>query len=98
MAKKRRKKQDYFICPSCGAKVIEGSSACRECGASDEFGWDEGNWWDDELSAGYSSDETFDYDEFVDEEFPENATPKHQSKRRAAPAGSGSLGTNRFGE
>jgi hypothetical protein len=82
MAQKHQKKRDYFICPCCGAEVAVGSPACRECGASDEFGWDEGHWWDDELPTGYSSDETFDCVEFVGEEFPEHATPKYRVKRR----------------
>lgn len=83
MAKKRREDPDYFICPCCGAEVAVGSPVCRECGASDEFGWDDGDWSDDELPIGYSSDETFDYDKFVSEEFPDRAQAKYRWKRKA---------------
>ena len=45
---------------------------CRECGASDEFGWDEdGHWWDDELPTGYKTVSDFDHDEFIAREFPD---------------------------
>ena len=68
---KKPPKDDHFICPCCGAEVRVGAEFCRECGASDEFGWDEdGHWWDDELPTGYRSDDDFDYDEFVAREFP----------------------------
>jgi hypothetical protein len=55
MARQIRKHDDYFICPCCGAEVAVGAVVCRECGASDEFGWDDGDWWDDELPTGYAS-------------------------------------------
>ena|SRR5438067_1151215 len=81
MGRNRRKDQDFFICPCCGAEVAVGAPVCRECGASDEFGWDEGYWGDDELPAGYSSDDDFDYDEFVGEEFPAHAPLKRRFRR-----------------
>jgi hypothetical protein len=86
MAKQRQKRGDYFICPSCGAEVTVGAIVCRECGASDEFGWDDGYWWDDELPTGYASrdedDEQAEYDEIIAEEFPEHASGRAGLKHR----------------
>ncbi len=84
MAAKRPREDDYFICPCCGAKVRTGAKFCRECGASDEFGWDEdGHWWDDELPTGYAEEDDFDYDEFVEREFPGQAKgwSRHRVKK-----------------
>ena len=65
---------DFFLCPYCGAEVKKGKLACPECGSCDETGWSEAategfadGAWDDE--------DDFDYDEFVDREFPESAGP-----------------------
>lgn len=77
---------DCFICPHCGAEVPVNAEFCRECGASDEFGWDEdGHWWDDELPTGYGTDPEFDYDEFIAREFHHHASPwaKARVKRLA---------------
>src|SRR5207245_2604978 len=79
--RKQQKNDDYFICPCCGAEVKIGAVVCKECGASDESGWEEDYSWDDELPTGYSSDDDFDYDEFVGEQFPEHASAKRQFKR-----------------
>jgi len=64
--------EDYFICPNCGAEVRSGKSFCRECGASDESGWNEefeefGN----DSPTNQSEYDGFDYDEFIENEFPE---------------------------
>jgi hypothetical protein len=85
MSKHRRQHDDYFICPCCGAEVKVGAVVCRECGASDEFGWDEGYWWDDELPTGYASrDEDAkqaEYDEIISEELPAHASGRPALKR-----------------
>lgn len=47
-------------CPVCGDDVPAGAPACPECGACEHSGWNE-----DEVD----DEETFDYDEFVREEF-----------------------------
>ncbi|MBC8352008.1 MAG: zinc ribbon domain-containing protein [Planctomycetes bacterium] len=52
-----------FDCPCCGAEVVAGANFCRECGASDDSGWDE------EGEEGFSTDEEFDYDEYLEREF-----------------------------
>ncbi len=73
---KKAKTDDYFICPSCGAEVRGGAKFCRECGASDDLGWDEdGHWWEDELPTGYTPDDDFDYEDFIGREFPERLPP-----------------------
>ena len=56
-----------FACPCCGTELPEGAEFCRECGASDESGWKEDEWFSDD-------EEDFSYDEFVRREFPEHAS------------------------
>jgi hypothetical protein len=54
---------ENFDCPCCGAEVSAGASFCRECGASDDSGWN----LDEE--EGFASDDDFDYHDFLDREF-----------------------------
>jgi hypothetical protein len=65
------KKRETFTCPHCGAQVPVGAAACRQCGADEESGW--GDHDDTGLADGYEPDDDFDYDEYVAEEFPEQA-------------------------
>jgi hypothetical protein len=52
-------------CPVCGAGVHRGAKACPACGADDRSGWkDDGH--EDGLDL---PDDSFDYDEFLAEEF-----------------------------
>ncbi|MHC4398853.1 MAG: zinc ribbon domain-containing protein [Planctomycetota bacterium] len=84
MSPNRGSNDDSFVCPACGAEVPAGKDFCRACGASDEFGWDEdGREWDDDLPAGYSGDDDFDYDDFVRRELPGERPEwsKYQAKR-----------------
>ena len=61
-----------FPCPHCGALLAENARFCRECGADDETGWgDDADTFDD-----YSHGEEFDYDDFVQREFPDSAPRK----------------------
>ena len=39
-------KNDYFICPNCGAEVAMKALACPECGADDLTGWSEDTLYD----------------------------------------------------
>lgn len=50
---------------------------CRECGATDECGWNDPESADsfDPFDSGIASDD-FDYDEFVAREFPAESTAK----------------------
>lgn len=60
---------DYF--PNCGATVPARASACPECGADEDTGWN-----DDAYAQGLDlPDEAFDYDEFVEREFGETDRP-----------------------
>lgn len=70
---------ESFSCPNCGAEVSTGKSFCRACGASDDSGW--GN---DESSydAGYTAEDDFDYDEFLEREFPDQAERRPPSAWR----------------
>ena len=75
VAKKRRKRPVYFVCPHCGADVPVGAPACRECGSDAETGCGEdADKWGADIPSGYDSDDDFDYDEFVGRQLPENAT------------------------
>jgi uncharacterized membrane protein YvbJ len=63
---------DYFVCPNCGAELKIDAEFCRECGASEDSGWGEGNaGWDDDQAG----EDEFDYDDFVRREFPEHSVP-----------------------
>jgi uncharacterized membrane protein YvbJ len=53
------------ICPQCGAVVPERAKACPECGSCEETGWSESA----KCDALGIPDESFDYNEFVENEF-----------------------------
>lgn len=58
-------------CPVCGADVSPNAKACPECGACDKSGWG-----DDTASDGLGvSDDEFDYDKFVADEFGGSPKP-----------------------
>jgi hypothetical protein len=70
-----------FDCPHCGAQLPADAKFCRQCGASDDSGWNE----EDELAPGdlgigYEGEDDFDYDDFVAREFPQHA----EARRRPA--------------
>jgi hypothetical protein len=59
---KRRKKQppSTFACPNCGAEVVVGRKACRECGSDDLTGWqssDEIDYQSIDIPDGYGPDD-----------------------------------------
>jgi hypothetical protein len=53
------------LCPNCGAEVPSRARSCPECGACEETGWNE----DATASRLGLPSESFDYDEFVEQEF-----------------------------
>ena len=57
-------------CPVCGEEVPRGAVACPECGADHNSGWREGAENDDALP-----DDSFNYDEFVAQEFGSSPKP-----------------------
>jgi hypothetical protein len=75
MAARKSRPQD-FDCPVCGAEVPGGSKSCPECGACEKSGWS-GSADADGLGL---SEEEFDYDKFVAEEFG-NGVPKKGTQR-----------------
>jgi hypothetical protein len=54
---------ESFDCPCCGAEVAAGARFCRECGASEESGWNE------EGEEGFATEDDFDYDDYLEREF-----------------------------
>lgn len=59
-------------CPNCGADVPPRAKACPNCGACEQTGWAE----DSDSAQHGASDESFNYDEFVQREFgPKRALP-----------------------
>ena len=80
---KRPRPRDFFVCPHCGAELPIDARFCPECGSDEETGWPEnGSGWEVGVQSGSdSSDEDFDYDEFVRKEFPEQA-PKPAFHKR----------------
>lgn len=61
-------------CPNCGAEVPRGARSCPECGADENTGWNE-DATAQRLGIPVGS---FDYDEFIDEEF---GSPKRRGLR-----------------
>jgi hypothetical protein len=65
-------------CPNCGEAVPDGARACPACGSCEETGWS--------LSAQREQlgipDESFDYDNFVRDEFGAGP-PARLTKRRS---------------
>jgi hypothetical protein len=53
------------VCPSCGAEVPRNAKSCPECGSDEKTGWSETAY----ASSLGLTDEKFDYEEFVKEEF-----------------------------
>jgi ribosomal protein L40E len=70
-AARKQKREDYFICPHCGAEVPARSWACPQCGSDEKTGWSDGAG-----EAGAGADDDFDYEEFLRREFPSNHCPK----------------------
>ncbi|MEP3479549.1 MAG: zinc ribbon domain-containing protein [Fuerstiella sp.] len=71
-------------CPFCGAALRANAAVCRNCGASEEYGWDSVENNVDGLGTGFSpeayGEDDFDYDDFVAREFPDHAdTGQHSS-------------------
>lgn len=54
-------------CPNCGSEVPRRAKACPECGADEETGWKD----EAVVQRLGLPDDSFDYDEFVREEFGE---------------------------
>ena len=85
MSKAKPVRDDYFVCPCCGAELPASATFCRHCGASDECGWGEDHQGEElDLPAGYGEedDADFDYDEFVAREFPAQAAERTQGSKR----------------
>ena len=68
-------------CPHCGGDIRADAKSCRHCGSSDSDGWrDELDDGDDEFDEfddgddGGDDDFDFDYDSFVEDEFPSGMT------------------------
>jgi transcription elongation factor Elf1 len=71
---KRRPRPQFFNCPHCGAQVRVGAAACRACGSDADTGWsDEAETYAAGFDAGYGGEDDFDYDEYIREEFPDQA-------------------------
>jgi hypothetical protein len=52
-------------CPNCGADVPRGARSCPECGADENTGWSETAY----ASSLNLPEDSFQYDEFVEQEF-----------------------------
>ena len=66
----------HGLCSHCGEPLKPSATFCRECGSSDESGWNE-------TEEGFAEEE-FDYDEFVQREFPSDAPPGNLDVKRIA--------------
>jgi hypothetical protein len=57
--KKGKQPRQQFECPNCGASVVVGSKACRECGSDASTGWsdsDDIDYASVDLPDGYRDD------------------------------------------
>lgn len=83
MARNKEIPRDWFVCPHCGADVLRGAKSCKECGSDAETGWaPEAKKWDAEVSGdGYGGGGDFDYDAFLEREFPQHMPPQRRAKR-----------------
>ena len=61
------------ICPVCGEDVPRNALACPECGADHNSGWRDEVEATDALGG---TDDDFDYEQFVQEEFGTSAKPR----------------------
>ena len=59
-------------CPNCGADVPRKAKACPGCGADEKTGWS----YDAYASGLGIPEESFDYDNYVKEEFGETTKPR----------------------
>lgn len=75
----RKRKREFFTCPHCGADVPVGARVCRACGSDEETGWSDEAQSGSDL-GGYDVEDDFDYDAFVNREFPQQAA---RSARRS---------------
>ncbi|MCH2209998.1 MAG: zinc ribbon domain-containing protein [Fuerstiella sp.] len=64
---------DSFNCPHCGKELPAEANRCRRCGASNECGWQES--CEEFIEDGYTEDDTFDYEAFVEREFGNSDRP-----------------------
>ena len=72
---RRNSDDDWYACPHCGAELATTATFCRECGSSSDSGWSDET-VDDYVEEGfggdaYFEDDEFDYDEYVQREFPD---------------------------
>lgn len=51
-----RSKDDFFVCPNCGADVPSKAKSCPECGSDENTGWSEDTYLDG-VSLPYEDDD-----------------------------------------
>lgn len=65
---------NWTACSHCGGEIKASATFCRHCGSSDSDGWSDGE-------EGYETDDDFDYEGFVEDNFGESdanvRTPVH---------------------
>lgn len=76
MKNRKRRSEGEFACPHCGAPVRADARFCRQCGASEDSGWNEDDSLEEDV-AGYAGADDFNYDEFIAREFPDHADRPH---------------------
>jgi uncharacterized membrane protein YvbJ len=63
------------ICPQCGAVVPENATSCNECGSCEETGWSDSA----QAERLGIPDDSFDYDNYIKEEFGDESTRRRKS-------------------
>jgi len=67
--------QETFICPVCGGEVKTNALACPDCGSDEKSGWSDETYLD-----GIDVGDEVDYDEILENEFPEMKEKKKKVK------------------
>jgi len=62
---------EEIVCAHCGAMVSADANACPECGSDENTGWSEdADKWTADIPTGYAQYDEFDYESFINREFP----------------------------
>ena len=77
MTKRRRPNNGRSAkCPYCGVALDSWERGCKRCGSDEDLATEADDQLEERADAptGYAGEDDFDYDEYVESEFPEHAS------------------------